>query len=204
MLEGNGLTCVRDGRVLFNELNLRLEAGEILQVEGANGAGKTSLLRILCGLAQPREGTVYWQGKNINHYRSVYYRELLYIGHNPGVKQELTPLENLHFLRALKGRGGEHMAIDKALEQVGLYGYEDVTVRTLSAGQRRRVALARLWLSQGCLWVLDEPFTAIDRNGIRNLETQLMHHVQCGGMVIITSHQMPQWVGCRVRQLSLG
>jgi heme exporter protein A len=128
----------------------------------------------------------------------------LYIGHNPGVKQELTPLENLHFLRALKGRGGEHMAIDKALEQVGLYGYEDVTVRTLSAGQRRRVALARLWLSQGCLWVLDEPFTAIDRNGIRNLETQLMHHVQCGGMVIITSHQMPQWVGCRVRQLSLG
>ena len=204
MLEGNGLTCVRDGRVLFNELNLRLEAGEILQVEGANGAGKTSLLRILCGLAQPREGTVYWQGKNINHYRSVYYRELLYIGHNPGVKQELTPLENLHFLRALKGRGGEHMAIDRALEQVGLYGYEDVTVRTLSAGQRRRVALARLWLSQGCLWVLDEPFTAIDRNGIRNLETQLMHHVQCGGMVIITSHQMPQWVGCRVRQLSLG
>jgi len=203
MLEGNGLTCVRDGRVLFNELNLRLEAGEILQVEGANGAGKTSLLRILCGLAQPREGTVYWQGKNINHYRSVYYRELLYIGHNPGVKQELTPLENLHFLRALKGRGGE-LAIDRALEQVGLYGYEDVTVRTLSAGQRRRVALARLWLSQGCLWVLDEPFTAIDRNGIRNLETQLMHHVQCGGMVIITSHQMPQWVGCRVRQLSLG
>jgi heme exporter protein A len=204
MLEGCGLTCVRDGRVLFNELNLRLETGEILQVEGANGAGKTSLLRILCGLAQPREGTVYWQGNDINHCRSVYYHELLYIGHNPGIKQELTPLENLHFLRSLKGRGRENMAIDKALEQVGLYGYEDVTVRALSAGQRRRVALARLWLGQGCLWILDEPFTAIDRNGIRNLEAQLMHHVRCGGMVIITSHQMPQWIGCRVRQLSLG
>lgn len=204
MLEGRNLTSVRDGRTLFDGLNLQLEAGRVLQVEGVNGAGKTTLLRILCGLTQPREGTVYWKGDDIRQCRTVYNEDLLYIGHHPGIKLELTALENLHFFHALGGHDGTATALEQALEQVGLYGYEESPVRTLSAGQRRRVGLARLWLSTAPLWVLDEPFTAIDRQGIRNLETRLRHHVQTDGLVIITSHQAVHLDGCPVQQLLLG
>ncbi len=188
-LEGRGLTCVRDGRTLFQDLDLTLSSGELLQIEGVNGAGKTSLLRLLCGLAQPRDGDIYWQGIPIRQCRSDYHEQLLYIGHQPGIKDELTALENLRFFHALSGHGGSDEALFKALDQVGLYGYEDASVRTLSAGQRRRVALARLWQNHASLWILDEPFTAIDRKGIANLETLLSHHVQSGGMVVLTSHQ---------------
>jgi heme exporter protein A len=204
MLEGCHLTSVRDGRTLFKELNLQLEAGRVLQVEGVNGAGKTTLLRILCGLTQPREGSVYWKGDDIRQCRTVYYEDLLYIGHHPGIKLELTALENLRFFHSLGGHDGAATALEQALEQVGLYGYEESPVRTLSAGQRRRVALARLWLSMAPLWVLDEPFTAIDRNGIRNLEIRLLHHIQAGGLVIMTSHQAVRLDGCPVQQLLLG
>ncbi|HYQ93090.1 MAG TPA: heme ABC exporter ATP-binding protein CcmA, partial [Candidatus Competibacteraceae bacterium] len=139
MLEGHHLTSVRDGRTLFTDLNLRLEIGQVLQVEGANGAGKTTLLRILCGLTQPREGTVHWQGHDIQHHRAVYHENLLYIGHNPGIKPELTALENLHFFQSLGGHDDQATALTEALDRVGLYGYEDTPVRSLSAGQRRRV-----------------------------------------------------------------
>jgi heme exporter protein A len=202
-LEGRELSCVRDGRALFKSLNLHLDGGEILRVEGANGAGKTSLLRILCGLAQPRDGAVYWKGADISDCRFDYHRELLYIGHNPGIKEELTSLENLRFFHALGGHGGEAAALQEALAQVGLYGYEEATVRTLSAGQRRRVALARLWLSEAPLWVLDEPFTAIDRDGIRNLQARLVHHAHRGGMAVLTSHQPLSLEGCAVRSVDL-
>ena len=204
MLEGRHLTSVRDGRTLFEDLNLQLEAGRVLQVEGANGAGKTTLLRILCGLTRPREGVVYWKGNDIQWHRASYHEDLLYIGHNPGIKPELTALENLRFFQALGGHDGTAAALTEALDRVGLYGYEDTLVRALSAGQRRRVALARLWLSTAPLWVLDEPFTAIDRQGVRQLETRLAQHVQDGGLAIITSHQAVSLDRCPVQRLELG
>lgn len=204
MLEGRRLTCVRDGRSLFKDLDLCLKPGAILQVEGINGAGKTSLLRILCGLTQPQEGIVLWKDEDIRRCRPLYYQALLYIGHNPGIKPELTPVENLRFFHSLGGHAGTDAALEQALEQAGLYGYEDVPVRTLSAGQRRRVALARLWLTSASLWILDEPFTAIDQAGIRRLEARVMGHVQQGGAVMITSHQALRLDGCSLRRLSLG
>lgn len=204
MLEGRDLRCVRDGRTLFANLNLQLVGGYVIQVEGVNGAGKTSLLRILCGLAQPRDGAVYWQGVDIRYCRADYYRQLLYIGHHPGLKLELTAVENLRFFHALAGSGVADGELEQALAEVGLYGYEDVAVRTLSSGQRRRVALARLWLEPAPLWVLDEPFTAIDRHGIRNLESRLRRHVQAGGSAVLTSHQPIRLDGCPVQPLELG
>jgi heme exporter protein A len=189
MLEGRGLTCVRHGRRLFENLDFHLNPGNVLQVEGVNGAGKTSLLRIVCGLAHPRDGVVRWAGENIRRCRADYHRNLLHIGHNPGIKQELTAAENLRFFHCLGGHGTDAACLDEALDQIGLYGYEDVAVKALSAGQRRRVALARLWLSRAPLWILDEPFTAIDRQGIGNLEQRLAQHVACDGMVVLTTHQ---------------
>jgi heme exporter protein A len=189
MLEGHRLTSVRDGRTLFKGLDLRLQPGQALHVQGANGAGKTTLLRILCGLTEPREGTVCWQGNDIFEDRFAYHRELLYVGHSAGIKQELTALENLCFLHGISGRRVNPTVLEQSLKQVGLYGYEDVLVRNLSAGQRRRVALARLWSSNAKLWVLDEPFTAIDRDGINQLKARLGQHLQEGGMAIVTSHQ---------------
>ncbi|MEE4378654.1 MAG: cytochrome c biogenesis heme-transporting ATPase CcmA [Candidatus Competibacteraceae bacterium] len=188
-LTAEAMTCVRDGRALFEELTVQVEASQLLQIEGVNGAGKTSLLRILCGLSEPREGIVYWRGQDIRVCRPIYHRELLYIGHNPGIKPELTPLENLRFFGALTGHSCTESALETALEQIGLYGYEHTKVAMLSAGQRRRVGLARLWLNDAPLWILDEPFTAIDRDGIANLEARLGSHVQAGGLAVITSHQ---------------
>jgi len=202
-LGGQGLSCVRDGRLLFHQLDLQLQAGQILQIEGSNGAGKTSLLRILCGLSEPREGTVRWRGDDIRSCRQDFHRQLLYIGHNPGIKLELTPLENLRFFQALSGQEGSENDRLNALELIGLYGYEDVKVGALSAGQRRRAALARLWLSRATLWMLDEPFTAIDRQGIGHLEARLADHVQAGGLVVVTSHQALTVAGCPVQPLHL-
>jgi heme exporter protein A len=189
MLEGRRLTSVRDGRTLFKELDLRLEPGQALHLQGANGAGKTTLLRILCGLTEPRDGTVTWQGNDIFENRFAYHKELLYIGHSAAIKQELTALENLRFLNAISGRRVNPSILEQSLQQVGLYGYEDVQVRALSAGQRRRVALARLWSSDAKVWVLDEPFTAVDRDGIGHLEMRLSQHLQEGGIAVVTSHQ---------------
>ncbi len=203
-LEGRGLGCARDGRTLFRDLDLSLAGGEVLQVEGANGAGKTTLLKVLCGLVQPQAGEVHWRGEDIVRCRSGYHAELLYIGHSPGIKDELTAVENLRFFRSL----GDHAAVDEALEEaleaVSLFGYEDVPVRALSAGQRRRVALSRLWLSEAPLWVLDEPFTAIDRRGVTNLEARLAAHAAAGGLALLTSHQPLHLEAVDVRRLGLG
>lgn len=186
LIEAIELTCIRDQRILFDKLHVKLDTGEILQIDGINGAGKTSLLRILCGLLPPQEGNIYWRGEEIERCRPVYYRDLLYIGHSPGIKEELTAQENLSFYQSLGRQQGE---IDEALDQVGLYGFEDVPVRHMSAGQKRRVALARLWLSAVALWILDEPLTAIDRQGVVNLENRMQQHIDEGGSVILTSHQ---------------
>jgi len=188
MLECKSLTCVREDRVLFKNLNFTLKPGEILHVEGPNGVGKTSLFRLLVGLSSPYSGEIYWQQQNIVSDRESYYQKMLYLGHKSGVKPELTALENVHFFHRLYNPNVQYDALD-ILAQVGLVGYEDVPTAQLSAGQQRRVALARMWFSDCPLWILDEPFTAIDKNGVKVIESLLIKHVENNGMVILTTHQ---------------
>ena len=190
LLAARALTLSRGGRELFRDLSFEVSAGELVQIEGANGAGKTSLLRILAGLSRyGYEGTV--ERADVQ----------LYLGHKSAVKAQLTPRENL----ALHvGGEGSHddAAIEDALAKVGLYGYEDLPSHTLSAGQHRRVNLARLYLSGSPLWLLDEPFTAIDRAGVAQLQSLFVDHAGGGGAVMLTSHQ-PLAVDYPVRALSL-
>lgn len=181
------LQCIRDDRVLFTDLNFSLTNGQLLQVEGPNGSGKTSLLRILCGLALPAEGTVLWNGHDIRVQSADYWANLAYIGHAPGIKADLTPLENLAMARTLAA-AATTVSLTAALAHVGLDGFEDVPTRTLSAGQQRRVAMARLLVNSLPLWILDEPFTALDQNAIVMIENLLATHAQRGGMAIFTSH----------------
>jgi heme exporter protein A len=198
MLEAHDLSCIRDAHALFVHLSLTLSAGELLQVEGANGAGKTSLLRILAGLSQPERGQVCWQGQPIGRCRDHYQSDLLYIGHKPGIKAGLTALENLAFYHQVPEAG-----LWQALACVGLAGYEDLPAGQLSAGQQRRVALARLWLSRAALWILDEPFTALDKAGSAALLARLRGHAEAGGLVLLTSHQPLDLPAERLRRLSL-
>ncbi|MFZ4831552.1 cytochrome c biogenesis heme-transporting ATPase CcmA [Rouxiella sp. Mn2063] len=188
MFAALNLSCVRDERTLFSGLSFTIEPGEIVQIEGQNGAGKTSLLRILAGLSVPESGEVQWLGESIRRQREQFHQQLLFLGHLPGIKSVLTAYENLVFYQPVNGTVGQE-AIYQALEQVGLLGYEDVAVAQLSAGQQRRVALARLWLSAAPLWILDEPLTAIDKQGVVTLMNLFEQHAQQGGMVLLTTHQ---------------
>ncbi|EBX9004062.1 cytochrome c biogenesis heme-transporting ATPase CcmA, partial [Salmonella enterica subsp. enterica serovar Hvittingfoss] len=165
---------------------------------GGNGAGKTTLLRLLTGLARPDGGEVYWQGEPLRRVRDSFHRSLLWIGHQPGIKTRLTARENLHFFHP-----GDGARLPEALAQAGLAGFEDVPVAQLSAGQQRRVALARLWLTRAALWVLDEPFTAIDVNGVARLTRRMAAHTAQGGMVILTTHQPLPGAADTVRRLVL-
>lgn len=176
MLHAERLTCIVDDRPLFAALTLSLAAGELLQVAGDNGAGKTSLLRILCGLARPESGVVSWQGQPLAKVRESFHRQLLWLGHKPGVNAALTADENLRFFfpaSRLQQR-------ESALAAVGLAGYEDLPLSQLSAGQQRRVALTRLWLTDAPLWILDEPFTALDATAMETLTRRLEQHAGRG------------------------
>ena len=189
LLQTIDLCCERDGRALVNNLNLSAEAGHIYRIEGPNGSGKTTLLRVLSGLSSRYSGEVRWQGQMIDQQRTDYCSQLLYIGHSSGVKAVLTARENLAWHSAIQSVGGDEQArIMAALQKVGLYGYEDVPCYTLSAGQQRRVGLARLFLGQPALWILDEPFTAIDKQGVAELERWIEQYRLRGGCVILTTH----------------
>ncbi|SIN75972.1 cytochrome c biogenesis heme-transporting ATPase CcmA [Salinivibrio sp. ES.052] len=188
MLEVKQLSCVRDDRVLFDALTFSLSPGELVQIEGPNGAGKTTLLRIIAGLGLADRGEVCWQQQVITQQRDAFYRDLLFLGHTTGVKRELTAFENLSHSMQMHGHYA-HDAIWHALAKVGLAGREDIPAGQLSAGQNRRVALARLWLSDRRLWILDEPLTAIDKQGVKVLEAVFERHVKQGGIVLFTTHQ---------------
>tara|TARA_R110000868_G_scaffold364037_1_gene626490 strand:+ start:27387 stop:28007 length:621 start_codon:yes stop_codon:yes gene_type:complete len=187
LIATQALNCERDERLLVQQLNLSVAEGEIYQVEGPNGSGKTTLLRVLCGLSTRYSGEIFWRGQAIKAVRHQYLSELLYLGHQSGIKSVLSPRENLQWHAAVKGVQA-HDAIDAALAKVGLYGYEDAPCYSLSAGQQRRVALARLFISHTPLWILDEPFTAIDKKGVAELEGWIVQHAQQGGSVLLTTH----------------
>ena len=199
MLEAAGLECVRQQKKLFSGLGLRLGAGESLRVAGANGSGKTSLLRILCGLLPPDAGEVRWQGERIRSLREEYARQIVYLGHAPAVKDELTPEENLQIASRLSGMAVPAETIKAALERFQVPGS---FVKRLSQGQKRRAALARLCLSGSVpLWLLDEPFTALDVQGIGLLKELIEAHTRRGGMVAFTTHQDPGIAASRVLEL---
>lgn len=201
LLEARSLSCERDDRLLFSDLNLHIKAGQIWQIKGPNGAGKTTLLRILCGLYQDYRGQVLWQGSDVFDVRAEFNSDLLYLGHKPAITQSMTPYENLRYLTGLR-QAAEDEALFTALESVGLAGYEHVDCQNLSAGQLRRVGLARLYLSNAKLWVLDEVFTAIDLEGVAALEhffEQKASEQQVA--VILTTHHQPKIHGLNVFSL---
>lgn len=196
------LSCVRDDRELFAPISLNVDFGEVLQVEGANGSGKTTLLRALCGLVPLESGRIRWHGREIEEAGSEYYGVLRYVGHAAGVKRELTPRENLAVTRAL-GAPSPAASADEALARLGLTPFADTPLRRLSAGQCRRVALAGLLAAPATLWVLDEPFTALDAEGRRLVEQLVGEHCAGGGVVVLSTHQ-PAELAAPVRTLRLG
>ena len=187
LLETVGLSCWRGDRMLFEGLALCISAGEVIQVLGANGSGKTTLLRILCGLQPPTSGYIRWRGRNVAPGAPELRAEIQYIGHAGGVKLDLTPRENLDVAIALGARP-TGMTVNAALARLDIGEFGRMPVRTLSAGQRQRVALARLLTCASMLWVLDEPFTALDAGGVETIDAMLRGHVDSGGAAIITSH----------------
>lgn len=200
MLEARDVVCIRDEHVLFSALSFTANPGEMVQITGANGVGKTSLLRMLSGLATPESGDVCWQGRRINRIREHFNQQLLWLGHQPGIKSVLTGEENLRFFYPQQHQNAHW----QALAAVGLAGYEDVPVARLSAGQQRRVALARLWLTNVPLWILDEPLTALDVAGVEMLTQRMEYHIAHGGIIILTTHQplRPFAQGIRCIQLT--
>ncbi|HZJ94300.1 MAG TPA: cytochrome c biogenesis heme-transporting ATPase CcmA [Thiopseudomonas sp.] len=202
-LETVDLTCERDWRLLFENLQVSVKPKDMLQVSGPNGSGKTSLLRLMSGLMQPTSGDVLIKGVSIHKQRHELASNLLWLGHAAGIKGLLTAEENLTWLSALH-HGADRTQIWQALAAVGLAGFEDVPCHTLSAGQQRRVGLARLYLDAPALWILDEPFTALDKQAVAQLEQHLVEHCNKGGMVILTTHHHLQNVPDTFQELDLG
>ncbi len=202
MLEAKELTCIRDDWTLFSGLSFKLEPSQALLIEGRNGSGKSSLLSLLCGLRSPDAGRLFWNGQDIEHKTVEYHQYIAYIGHKDGIKLDLTPRENLAIAQTL-GAADTAVSVEEALATLELSGYEDSPARNLSAGQRRRVGLARLLLNHCRLWILDEPFTSLDRRGIALVESLIAGHLESGGMLAMTSHHAVNLPPDRVRRIDL-
>jgi len=205
MLEVTQITCVRGGRRLFDQLSFRLEAKQALRVLGDNGSGKTSLLRIAAGLAPAESGDIRWSGRRIRELGEDYRRQLAFLGHANGLKDDLTALENLKQSLALAGIGASAQTLRDALARQGLEAAAQLPVKLLSQGQKRRAALSRLEFSvDKPLWLLDEPFAALDAASVSRLAMALAGHLQRGGMVLYSTHQEVELPGADVRSLQLG
>ena len=189
MFEVINLGCIRGERRLFGGLSLSARPGELIEVRGANGSGKTSLLRILCGLAQPAEGEVRWHGKNIRSLGEEYFGSVAYVAHQNGVKDELTAIENLRIAGGVAGNSLGEREAQEILARIGLRKESYLPSRFLSAGQRRRVALARLLITKAELWILDEVLTSLDNAAMALSSRFIGEHLHNGGMAIISTHQ---------------
>jgi heme exporter protein A len=203
-LQIDSLSCVRGDRVLFRDLSFTMQPGEFLHLRGHNGSGKTTLLRALAGLLLPESGSIRWQGQSIRRLREEYSRHLLYLGHLNGIKGDLTAVENLRISTALDGVVLSESRAWEVLAEMGLRGHEDLPSKHLSQGQKRRVALARLLVNKAMVWILDEPFTALDVNAVDRLQTVIHHHVEQGGIAIVTTHQEVAMLSEQTRTLVLG
>ena len=188
-LTADKLAGVRGDRLLFENLNFNLSNGSVLFLQGANGSGKTTLLRTICGLSKPYEGHINWCGENINSLAEEYSKHVLYIGHLAGIKEDLTALENLQFSLTLSGADISADNATEVLKMLGLAKGLNLPTRMLSQGQKRRVALARLWLQDLPLWILDEPFTALDASAVSLLKQKIEAFANDGGIVVMTTHQ---------------
>ena len=204
MLQASGLFCERGDRQLLNGLSFSLESGQLLHIRGANGAGKTSLLRIIAGLLLPTEGEVLWSGKPIKQQREEYHQDLLYLSHLDGVKGDLTAIENLRIDSQLQAANATDVEMWSALGKIGLAGFEEVFTKQLSQGQHRRVGLCRLLLSKAKLWVLDEPFNALDVKAVKMLADLIEAHLGAGGMVMLTTHQDVPLAERFVKEITIG
>lgn len=204
MLEVRDLACQRGEQPLFSGISFDVSAGELLWVEGRNGSGKTSLLRILCGLSPADAGSIRWRGENIRGARETLLGDTLFLAHANGLKDDLTVVENLRFDARLAGMNAGADRVDAALLACGLGERSDLAVRYLSQGQRRRAALARLWLAQSRkLWILDEPFAALDAESVDRLSAHLGEHLEAGGLAVLTTHQEVPLPAGRTRRLRL-
>lgn len=203
MLQGISLACVRGDRELFKDVNFSLESGGLMQVRGPNGSGKTSLLRMLCGLSNPAAGEILWSGTSIRDLNGDYFATMTYIGHLSGTKDDLTVIENLRISSALAGFEINDAQASEALEYMGLGGREVLPVKVLSQGQRRRVALARLLVCETSLWILDEPLVALDVLAVKLIQGLLEQHLKQGGMVVMTTHQEIDLTATSTTQLHL-
>ena len=189
MIEAVNLSCVRGDRRLFKGLNFVTKPGELLEVRGPNGSGKTSLLRIVCGLAAPADGEVRCQGKNIRSLGEEYFGAIAYVAHQNGVKDELSAFENLRIAAQVAGDNLSKNEAKAILERIGLGKQSNLPARLLSAGQRRRVALARLLASGATLWILDEVLASLDDAAIALTRQLIDEHLKEGGMAIVATHQ---------------
>lgn len=202
LLQTLNLSCMRNDRMLFEDLDLQLEAGQMLVVEGPNGCGKTSLLRILTGLRLSDGGAVLWRGEPIARLAGDYYEQVNYVGHHDGVKNELSCLENLRLARAMGVPST--LDLDDVLEQVNLYAYGESDAGSLSAGQKRRLALARLLATEAALWILDEPFTSLDKASMALFGGVFENHLRQQGIIVMTSHHEISLPAQSVQRLQLG
>jgi len=202
-IEARELECIKNDRALFSKLGFVVHTHQALSVEGPNGSGKTSLLRIICGLSRPERGEILWCGQNIESVRSEYYAQVTYVGHSCAVKDELTVIENLHFAQALASNNTS-IDLQEVLHKMNLRDVAEVACKNISAGQKRRLALARLALTSSRVWILDEPFTALDKAAITATEGMCQAHVQSGGILILATHRPAILDGIDVIHLQLG
>jgi heme exporter protein A len=197
------LECIRRDNILFQGLNFRLEDGALLQIDGVNGSGKSSLLQMCIGLIQASEGSITWNGENITTSRYQFQSDMTYFGHTNGVKAGLTALENMKVMHALSGSKNK-IDYSSILDQIGLSNMEDVLLSRMSAGQKRRVGLTRIFMAISKLWLLDEPFNALDKNGKQIIEQLIIKHCKSGGMVIFATHQKMEIDGYPLQHIHLG
>ncbi|MBU3636860.1 cytochrome c biogenesis heme-transporting ATPase CcmA [Polynucleobacter sp. es-MAR-4] len=200
-LEARAITCVRGERELFSGLDLQVFSGQCLHIRGENGVGKTSLLRLLTGLASPESGEVLWNGSSIKKEASEYHSKLLFLGHRDALKEDLSALENLRMYAAIDGIALSEQDIFSALWRFGLKGREDLPVNCLSAGQKKRVLMARMVTRRAQVWILDEPFNALDTQAVQELLGLIAEHLEGSGLVVLTSHQPLSIPGLRVLDL---